>query len=177
MALRYDFDMVAVAPEGLPDRFGDLEATGLAGEKRAMFRDPDTVAALKRADPAVQSFFADSGFALTHHDSGTPPGKFRKADEEARVYVIERLSANLSTHKLDGANWGGFAFSEFMRALSVAEAVDDSQMLSLGSLRRPDPDVVAARIAAQQAKGRRMIAFGVLLLGVVLLFYVASNMV
>ena len=56
MALQYDFDMVAITPEGLPDEFGDLTITGMATEKVAMFRNPETVAAITKADKAVRTF-------------------------------------------------------------------------------------------------------------------------
>ncbi|MEO0905360.1 MAG: hypothetical protein AAFX89_11435, partial [Pseudomonadota bacterium] len=95
MGLRYDFDMVAMTPEGLPDEFGDLALTGIAAEKVAMFRDPDTVAALKSADAAVQTYFTESGFALDQFDSGAPGGYFAQRDEDARIAVIDRLTVDL----------------------------------------------------------------------------------
>ncbi|MEJ8562656.1 hypothetical protein QTO30_16460 [Yoonia sp. GPGPB17] len=126
MALRYDFDMVAVTPEGLPDQFGDLALTGITAEKVAMFRDPDTVAALKSADTAVRTYFMDSGFALAQFDSGAPAGHFAMRDEDARIAVIDRLTSNLETHDLANAAWGGFDFDAFMDALATAEPVEDA---------------------------------------------------
>ncbi|MCK0095811.1 hypothetical protein MWU60_09525 [Yoonia sp. F2084L] len=175
MALRYDFDMVAVTPAGLPDTFNDLEITGVGAEKVAMFRDPQTVAALKQADAVVQSFLTDSGFALQHYDSGAPPGRFPVRDEDARIAVIEKLSANLGTHNLSGANWGGFEFQAFMEALSKAEPIENELLAPTRQSPRIDTELAAARIASQQKKGRRLMALGGLMLGLVLLFYVATQ--
>ena len=176
MALRYDFDMVAMTPNGLPDQFGDLAVTGVGAEKVAMFRDPQTVAALAQADEAVRTFFTDSGFAMQQFDSGAPPGRFAMRDEDARVAVIERLSANLGTHNLNGAQWGGFDFQAFMKCLSEAEPIEERLLAPTAQSPRVDADLVAARIASRQKQGRRMIAFGGLMLGLILLFYVASQM-
>lgn len=177
MALGYDFDMVPVTPEGLPDQFGDLAATGLGAQKVAMFRDPKTVAALGRADETVRTFFVESGFAMQSFNSGAPPGRFPIRDEDARVGVIEKLSANLATHDLKGADWGGFDFQAFMQALSVAEPVEDSLLAPLPQTRKADPDILAARIASRKREGRRRIALSGLLLGMIFLFYVASQLI
>lgn len=176
MALRYDFDMVAVTPDGLPDQFGNLAVTGVSAEKVAMFRDPKTVAALSQADEAVRTFFTDSGFAVQQFDSGAPPGRFAARDEDARAAVIEKLSENLGTHNLKGASWGGFEFQAFMQALSVAEPIEDELLAPTRQSPRFDADLVAARIASRQKRGRRMIAFGGLMLGLILLLYVANQM-
>ena len=176
MALRYDFDMVAMTPEGLPNQFGDLALTGVDTERVAMFRDPDTVAALRQADAAVQAYFTDSGFALKQFDSGAPPGRFPQRDEDARITVIDRLTANLETHDLAEAAWGGFDFDAFMDALSEAQPVEDEL---LAPIKKPSPEydleLAQARIASQKKKGRRMMALGGLMLGLILLFYVASQ--
>lgn len=174
MAMRYDFDMVAMTPDGLPDKFGNFGATGV--EKVAMFRDPRTVAALNQADTTVQTFFTDSGFALQAFDSGAPPGRFPIRDENARIAVIDRLSTNLSAHNLNGANWGGFDFQAFMGALATAEPIADELLAPTPGSPRIDQELAAARVASQQKRGRRMIAFGGLMLGLILLFYVASQM-
>ncbi len=178
MALRYDFDMVAVAPTGLPDRFDDLAVTGVAAEKVAMFRDPGTVAALKEADAAVQAYFTESGFALQEYNSGAPAGRYPMRDEDARIALIDRLSANLDSYDLADVNWAGFDFDAFMNALSTAEPVEDELLAPLPGVRSPNmtDEIIAARVASRQKKGRRMLALGGLLLGLVLLFYVASQM-
>ena len=177
MALRYDFDMVAVTPTGLPDQFDDLAVTGMAAEKVAMFRDPETVAALKQADAAVQAYFTDSGFALQEFNSGAPAGRYPMRDEDARVALIDRLSANLDSYDLADVNWGGFDFDAFMNALSTAEPVEDALLAPVAGATDLSEEIVAARIASRQKKGRRMLALGGLILGLVLLFYVASQTV
>lgn len=175
MALRYDFDMVAVTPTGLPEQFDNLAVTGMAAEKVAMFRDPGTVAALKQADPAVQAYFTDSGFALQEYNSGAPAGRYPMRDEDARVALIDRLSANLDSYDLAEVNWGGFDFDAFMNALSTAEPVEDTLLAPVPGTSDLSDEIIAARVASRQKKGRRMLALGGLLLGLVLLFYVASQ--
>ncbi|PJI86152.1 hypothetical protein BC777_2510 [Yoonia maricola] len=176
MALRYDFDMVAITPEGLPDEFGDLTVTGVAAEKVAMFRDAQTANALKTADAAVRTYFTDSGFALSHFDSGAPTGRFAMRDEDARIAVIDRLTANLETHDLTNAAWGTFDFDAFMDALDAATPVEDEL---LAPTKKPTPEhdraVAEARIASRKDKGRRMMALGGSLLGLIMIFYVASQ--
>lgn len=159
MALTYDFDI----------------GGGAIAEPRAMFRDQATVDALQGADPAVQALFTESGFALKTFHSGAPPGRFPARDEEARARVIERLSTNLGAHDLKGANWGGFDFQLFMQSLAAAEPLEDELLAPTGP-RRIDQDLLAARLASRQKKGRRRMAFGGLLLGLILLLYVASQM-
>ncbi len=175
MALRYDFDMVTMTPEGLPDAFGDFTASGV--EKVAMFRDPQTVAALSRADAAVRTFFTDSGFALQHFDSGAPPDCYPMRDEDARIAIIDKLSSNMGVHDLKGADWGGFEFEAFMDALSRATPIEEKLLAPPPrSAAGVDQELAAARIASQQRKARRMIALGGLILGLILLLYVASQM-
>ncbi|WP_342069149.1 hypothetical protein [Yoonia algicola] len=179
MALRYDFDMVAMAPTGLPDRFDDLAVTGVATEKVAMFRDAETVAALKAADAVVQAYFTESGFALQEYNSGAPPGRYPMRDEDARIALIDRLSANLDSYDLADVNWAGFDFDAFMNALSTAEPVEDELLAPMPGAGSSvlSADIIAARGESRRKKGRRMLALGGLLLGLVLLFYVASQTV
>ena len=176
MALQYDFDMVAITPKGLPDKFGDLAVTGVAAEKVAMFRNPETVAAIAQADQAVRTFLTESGFALQQFDSGAPPGRFPMQDEEARIALIERLSNNLHTHDLSDADWGQFDFGDFMDALSSAEPIADELLAPTPNRPRIDTELAAARLASQKKKGRRMMAFGGLMLGLILLLYAGSQM-
>ncbi len=166
MTMRYDFGMVAVAP----DPFGEPENNGNSAV--AMFCDLDVVAALKRADKNVQTFFTASGFVLDAHDNGAPPGRFPADDENSRITIIDKLSANLSTHDLENANWGGFDFSAFMDSLSKAQPIAEELLaptdVSLQHVQAP------ASIPAPQ--GQRLIALGVLIVGLLLLFYVASQL-
>lgn len=166
MAMRYDFDMVTVTPDGLPDQFGDLAATGVGAEKTAMFRDPMAAAALRDADQAVRTFFLDSGFGLQDHDSGAPPGRYPVSDEDHRIRVIERLTANLSTHDLAAAKWGDFDFQAFLKGLDQATPLEDETLLA------PTPQARAAnrqRNARSKPTSRRAIALVGLASGVILL--------
>lgn len=137
MALRYDFDMVAVAPEGLPDRFGDLEATGIGAEKTAMFRDPQVVAALGRADAAVQQYFYASGFGMGTFDSGAPSGRFPAQDEAARADVIMKLTENVDMVDSDDLDWGGFNLGVFLAYLGNAVPIDESEMAAAAAQTAP----------------------------------------
>ena len=166
MALRYDFDMVTVNPDGLPDQFGDLAATGVAAEKTAMFRDPNAVEALQAADEAVRTFFVDSGFGLQDFDSGAPPGRYPASDEDHRIRVIERLTANLGTHDLTGANWGTFDFQAFLSGLDVATPLDDETLLA-PTMTRPTQDTQSP--IPKKPSSRRGIALVGLAFGIVLL--------
>ena len=178
MALTYDFDMFSIMPEDLQDKFGgmfdNVGATGVMGEQLAMFRDPQTVAALERADQAVRTYFLESGFGMQVYSSGAPPGRYLEKDGDARIAVIEKLTANLATHDLDGADWGGFEFPKFMESLAIAEPLDDETLLA------PTPHNQQAAeprpAAPRPARGRRLIAFLGLVLGLILLLYVASQM-
>lgn len=166
MALRYDFDMVTVTPDGLPDQFGDLAATGVAAEKTAMFRDPKAAEALQAADEAVRTFFVDSGFGLQDFDSGAPPGRYPASDEDHRIRVIERLTANLGTHDLTGANWGRFDFQAFLGGLDVATPLEDETLLA-PTVARPSPDTPSP--TPTKPSSRRGMALVGLAFGIVLL--------
>ena len=173
MAMRYDFDMVAVTPQGLPDQFGDLTATGVGAEKLAMFRDPQVVAALNKADEVVRTFLIDSGFALQVHDSGAPPGRFLQRDEAARIILIDRLSANLATHDVTGANWGDFDFEAFLTILDEAEVLKDETLLAPPP-KAPQPMATPSRAPAQSRRG---LAMAGLTVGFILILYAALELI
>ncbi len=174
MALRYDFDMVAVTPEGLPDQFGDLSVTGVGAEKMAMFRDPQVVAALGRADQAVRTFFLDSGFALQVYDSGAPPGRYPISDEIPRVKVIEKLTANFTTHDLTGADWGGFDFQAFLEVMERAEPLEDETLLAPPKQAQRPPE---QPVRAAQNQKRRGLAMVGLAAGLILILYAALELI
>lgn len=173
MAMRYDFDMVTVTPEGLPDRFGDLAITGIGAEKTAMFRDPKTAEALRNADQAVRTFFLESGFGLQDYDSGAPPDRYPISDEDHRIRVIERLTANLGTHDLTGANWGTFDFQAFLAGLDQAKPLEDETLLA------PSAHAPIHRPARNTATGqaRRRFALAGLAVGFILILYTALEII
>lgn len=174
MALRYDFDMASMTLDGLPNQFGDLALTGVGAEKRAMFRDPQVVAALGRADPAVQTFFLESGFALQVYDSGAPPGRYPISDESPRVKVIEKLTANLETHDLATANWAGFDFPEFLKTLDSAIPLEDESLLA-PPLQANRP--VSNRPQSSGGSLRRRYALAGLAVGFILILYAALEII
>ena len=108
MALAYDFDIVSSED----------------GYQFALFRSPETVAALRGADRSVRDYFASSGFGFDTHNSGAGPGFYPAEDEKARVALIERLSANLWRLDVAKANMNGFDFETFMSELSQAEPIE-----------------------------------------------------
>ncbi|MEO1641083.1 MAG: hypothetical protein AAFU41_17740 [Pseudomonadota bacterium] len=190
MALRYDFDMFSIMPETVQDKFSSefdkLGLTGMMSEQKAMFRDPNTVEALRTADQVVQDYFLASGFGLNTYDSGAPAGRFPAKDEEARAEIIDNLTKNLQSHDLKGANFGGFNFSDFLTSIGEANPITmPSKSAAPDAPARARPsgltneeatDLAMARMASQRQKGLRMIAFGGLLLGLILIFYVAGQM-
>lgn len=167
MSMRYDFGMVAVAP----DPFGEIENND--DGTVAMFCDPEIVVALRRADEKVRAFFTASGFVLQVHENGAPPGRFPADEEDDRVAIIEKLSINLSTSNLENADWGGFDFSTFMDSLAKAQPI--AVELLAPTEFSAQPVQAPARASAPQAQ--RMIALGVLAVGLLLLFYVASQLI
>jgi hypothetical protein len=178
MALKYDFDMGSVMPDSLQDQFGgmfdNLSATGVQAEQTAMFRDPQTVAALSKADQAVRTFFLESGFGLQIYDSGAPPDLYPASDEVARVAVIKKLTANLATHDLAGANWGSFVFTDFLEALDRAKPLEDETLLA------PTPHTQRAappRAPASKVQSRRGLALAGLAAGLMLLIYAAIELI
>ncbi len=172
MVLKYDFDMYTVMPEDLQDNLG---TTGVLPKQIAMFRDPEAIAAITRADEAVRAFFLDSGFGMKVYTSGAPPGRFPARDEVARTAVIEKLAANLATHNLEGADWGGFEFPKFMKALAAAKTLDDDSLLAPSTRSHRQLGDTATRASPRQNQTRRMVALGGLTIGLVLLFYVAAQ--
>lgn len=108
MSLAYDFDIVQSD----------------AGKYIALFREPETAAALKGADFAVRSYFKESGFGFLTHDSGAGRGRYPLGDEEARIAVIRRLGDTMWRFDLTGADMNGFDFGDFLAHLSEAEPVD-----------------------------------------------------
>ena len=177
MALQYDFDMGSVMPSGLPDAFHDPTTAGIANQRVAMFRDTNTVAALKSADQQVQTLFLDSGFALETYDSGAPPGKFPHGDQAARIEVVKRFSRNLAAGAFESADWGGFDLRAFMQALQSAEPLEDDALLApTQNARRIDPELATAMAASRKMRQRRKIAMGGLIAGLLLLLFVAGRM-
>lgn len=136
MTLTYDFDIFDVIPGAGPqdpDLDGFLTQIGFkpdpAASRIALFRDPRTADALRRAPDNLRNFFLASGFGLNTYSSGAPRGRYPAKDEEARLELIHRLTQNAETHSLpplQGYPEGGdvFRLGEFLTELTCAEPMD-----------------------------------------------------
>jgi len=133
MALNYDFDIFAVFPKAVfedPKVGGLLAEVGLAhgqrGNQVALFRDPRTVDALRRAPQAVQDYLRGAGFGMNTYHSGAPAGRYPAEDEPARVALIEKLAEELPRHSLPKADDSqpgpnDFSLPAFFEAVMLAE--------------------------------------------------------
>jgi len=111
MGLNYDFDVFSVFPKAVfddPKVGGMLAELGFQHQQRgnhvALFRDPRTVEALRRAPQAVQDYLRGAGFGMNTYDSGAPAGRYPAEDEPARVALIEKLAVELPRHSLPKAD-------------------------------------------------------------------------
>lgn len=130
MSVSYDFDIHWILPQELmadpaiAKMMGDIGfKTDTRANYVALFRDPRTVEILRGADTVVQEWLKASGFGFNVYDSGVGPGRYPAKDEAARNDVIARLSDNMKSFKLKGANLNGFAFGEFLKAVVEAKPV------------------------------------------------------
>ncbi|MCU0899134.1 MAG: hypothetical protein MUC82_01420 [Cypionkella sp.] len=135
MTMSYDFDIFAVIPEaGSPDPDLDGFLTGIGFKpgpetaRVALFRDPRTAKALADAPAALRDYFLASGFGLNTYSSGAPAGCYPAVDEDARLHIIQRLTANARTLVLPDAETtreGGevFRLGAFLDALEHARPV------------------------------------------------------
>ena len=142
MALSYDFDIHYVLPKELAgdDAIGGMLADigiSLDSPKNvvALFRDPETVNALRGASENVKAYFQASGFGLNVYDSGAGPGRFPAEDETQRNNIVHRLTENLPNFDLQGEDLNGFSFADFIGAIAEAQPV---------SMQSPEPTAPAA---------------------------------
>ena len=138
MALNYDFDMVP----GTPGLFADIALTGTP-QITARFRDPQTVAALKRAPQPMQDYLHASCFGSDTHHSGAPAGRYPLADEAARIAVIEALAENVARFDLPRPNDtqpvdDDFHLPTFFAAVAEAEPVE------MEICQVPEPEAITA---------------------------------
>jgi hypothetical protein len=125
VALKYDFEMFTVIPEDQQIR---VEAEGLprklAGRKIALFRDPLTAAALRRASGDVQAAFQEAGFGFNVYDSGAPEGRFPDEDTPERDRVLVNLGETLDEIDIETADFGGFSLNDFLDHLHCASPIE-----------------------------------------------------
>ncbi|MFN4154536.1 MAG: hypothetical protein ACK4HF_07770 [Paracoccaceae bacterium] len=135
MALVYDFDIFEVIPEfGSPDPKLDAFLAdigfgpGRSATTVALFRDPRTADALRKAPTGLRNYFLDSGFGLNTYASGAPSGRYPARDEAARLDLIRRLTENAPAYSLprpdDCAESGDiFRLGEFLAELDRSEPI------------------------------------------------------
>lgn len=160
MQLSYDFDMFCVIPQALFDdpKVGPrLRSSGLRPDHRenrvALFRDPATAAAFRRAPQHVQDYLRAAGFGTTTYASGAPPGRYPARDEMARMAVLCALRRLAPRFPLPEASApraapGEFEVREFLMAALDArpyEMAADRRALALAE--RPDPERVTLSLA------------------------------
>ncbi|MDO9639783.1 MAG: hypothetical protein Q7J44_14685 [Pseudotabrizicola sp.] len=138
MALAYDFDIFRIIPDfGTTDPrlAGMLEDFSTGPEREsatvALFRDPRTADALRRAPPDLRKYLLESGFGLNTYKSGAPAGHYPASDEAARLDLIHRLAENAPGFALPGpeeAAEGGdvFRLGQFLEALDQSQPIDIS---------------------------------------------------
>lgn len=148
MALIYDFDIRWVLSEDSPAGSGVSGAgPGVTPRKGyvALFRDARTVEALAGADETLRRWLSASGFGFTVFDSGAGPGRYPARDEEARLDILGRLSANMKSANLKGAALNGFSMPAFLKAIVEAKPVGaPAQAAAPGAEARkplPKPDI------------------------------------
>lgn len=122
MGLRYDFDILRTAPEAtLAGTSADPAASAdRADPFKALFRDPKTAQALRNASPKVRALFERSGFGFDCYDCGAPAGHYPAHDEDDRALVIANLAENLFESDLEGEDFQGFDFAEFLDLVDTA---------------------------------------------------------
>jgi len=124
----YDFDIQWLIPrevEADPAIVDLLAEIGVNGTSRgnyiALFRDPQVIAMIERADPVLREYLKVSGFGFIAYQSGAPAGRFPAVDGSARADVIARLNENLGRFDLKGADLGGFDFGAFLKAITEGQ--------------------------------------------------------
>lgn len=160
MQLSYDFDMFSVIPQAFfedPKVGPRLRGVGLNHDHRqnrvALFRDPATAEALKRAPQGVQDYLRAAGFGTKTFGSGAPPGRYPARDELARMAVLCALRQLAPSYPLPEASApraapGEFEVREFLMAALEAkpyEMAADRRALKLQE--RPDPERVTLSLA------------------------------
>jgi hypothetical protein len=124
MVPSYDFDINWLIPRevqadpAIHKLLGDI---GLNGNSRGnyivLFRDPQVLAMISRADPVLREFLKASGFGFIPYQSGAPSGYYPAVDATARADVITRLDAQLGQFDLKDADLGGFDFGAFLKSI------------------------------------------------------------
>ena len=133
MVPSYDFDIHWLIPReveadpAISELLGDIGFNwNSRGNCIALFRDPQVIAMIDRADPVLREFLKASGFGFIPYQSGAPSGHFPAVDATARADVINRLDTQLGQFALQGADLGGFDFGAFLKSIVDARPLPDS---------------------------------------------------
>jgi len=174
MSLEYDFDIFDLNPETVQqddETKGFLARLGLGGGKVrsgmapdpdagpnrvALFRDPRTADALRDAPHALRAYFLGAGFGLNTYSSGAGRHFYPASDEDARLEIIERLTALAAAHSLPGLGdyaEGGdvFRIGAFLADLAEARPVPVAA-LPINALSQGDTGAMPALDAAPRRK-------------------------
>ncbi len=151
MVPSYDFDInwlilrEVEADPAIRKLLGDIGFNGNSrGNYIVLFRDPQVLSMIERADPVLREFLKASGFGFIPYQSGAPAGYYPAGDDAARSDVITRLDAQLDQFDLKGADLGGFDFGAFLKSIV------DARPLPAGDA---DPEPVADPVAAAVQPG------------------------
>ena len=135
MVPSYDFDIRWLSPREAEDDPAVAQAlsdNGSNGTSRgnyiALFRDPQVIAMIERADPVLRAYLKASGFGFAPSHSGAPAGRFPADDRVARTNVFARLDTNLSKFDLKDADLGGFDFAAFLKAIVEGQPLQASDL-------------------------------------------------
>jgi hypothetical protein len=155
MQLSYDFDMFSVIPAAFfddPALGRQLRRAGLSHDQRenrvALFREPETAAALLRAPDGVRDYLRAAGFGTKTYSSGAPVGRYPARDAPARARVLHLLRDLAPDYALPAAAAPRAAEGEF-EVRDFLLAALDGRPVEMPSIRPPlvaavrqDPDRV-----------------------------------
>lgn len=146
MGLRYDFDIVTIAPEELANDHDQTETpVNEAAQVRVLFRDFHTAEALRDTSPGFRRMFLDAGFEFETRKSELPFGAYRRENEDQRNQVIRRLFADIKAKGLEGEYCGDFdmwAFLDYIRTARPQGKVRRKGPLQLLPYIQPEPEIV-----------------------------------
>ena len=132
MALKYDFEMFTVIPEDQQIR---VEAEGLprelAGRKIALFRDPLTAAALRKASRTMFRPRFPGGRVRVQRLSTAARrrGGFPEEDAQDRDRVLTTVWAKRwMSVDLETADFGGFDLNDFLDHLHSASPIEVEEL-------------------------------------------------